>query len=85
MSGAHIENSDDSFERRIEGKMAGFEAVLQKIPWIPASEIVDLNSYAESLFVPHILEARLPRKFNAPTFKLYDEVIDPDEHITVYE
>lgn len=47
--------------------------------------MVGPNSYAELPFALHIAEAEMPRKFAMPSFKLYDGMTNPEDHIVVLQ
>lgn len=86
VSDTHNRSSHGCFEQRIETRMVGLEALLQRIPKILTQETtLDPNSYVESPFTLRITEVQFPRKFSTPTFKLYDGTTDPDKHIAVYK
>ena len=43
------------------------------------------HSYTDSLFFDAITLVEMPRKFSFPKIKLYDENMDPTDHIASYK
>ncbi|XP_062119278.1 uncharacterized protein LOC133833030 [Humulus lupulus] len=66
-------------------KLAEIEALIQRIPEIPAPIKKSAAScYAGSPFIDDIALVEIPKKFNFPNMKMFDWTSDPDDHIAQY-
>ncbi|XP_062094064.1 uncharacterized protein LOC133800109 [Humulus lupulus] len=66
-------------------KLAEMEALIQRIPGMPAPIKKSAAScYADSPFVDDIALVEMPKKFNFPNMKMFDGTSDPDDHIAQY-
>ncbi|OVA14896.1 hypothetical protein BVC80_8953g11 [Macleaya cordata] len=73
-------------DRNIALRLAQMEALISRIPGVPAPIKKSLpSSYADSPFVDDIAPVEMPRKFSLPNMKLYDGTTDPDDHIAQYK
>ncbi|KAK0606072.1 hypothetical protein LWI29_033882 [Acer saccharum] len=67
-------------------RFAEMEALIQRILGVSAPiKKSTANSFADSPFVDAIALMEMPKKFNFPNMKQYEETTDPDDHIAQYK
>ena len=85
-AGSSLSSINDSIEQAMAKRFAEMEALIQKIPRVPAPIKKSLpHSYADSPFVDFIALIEMPRKFSFPNMKMYDGTTDPTDHIASYK
>ena len=84
--GSSLSSINDSIEQAVAKRFAEMEALIQKIPGVPAPIKKSLpHSYADSPFVDSIALVEMPKKFSFPNMKIYDGTTDPTDHIASYK
>ena len=82
----NLSSINESIEQAVAKRFAEMEALIQKIPGLPAPIKKSLpHSYADSPFVDSIALIEMPRKFSFPNMKMYDGTTDPTDHIASYK
>lgn len=83
--GSSLSTINESIEQAVAKRFAEMEALIQKIPGVPAPIKKSLpHSYADSPFVDSIALVEMPKKFSFPNMKMYDGTTDPTDHIASY-
>jgi len=84
--GSSLSTINESIEQAVAKRFAEMEALIQKIPGVPAPIKKSLpHSYADSPFVDSIALVEMPKKFSFPNMKMYDGTTDPTDHIASYK
>ncbi|KAL5573475.1 hypothetical protein UlMin_023072 [Ulmus minor] len=83
---SNLSSINESIEQAVAKRFTEMEALIQKIPGVPAPIKKSLpHSYADSPFVDSIALIEMPRKFSFPNMKMYDGTTDPTDHIASYK
>ncbi|KAL5546684.1 hypothetical protein UlMin_006371 [Ulmus minor] len=83
---SNLSSINDSIEQAVAKRFTEMEALIQKIPGVPAPIKKSLpHSYADSPFVDSIALIEMPRKFSFPNMRMYDGTTDPTDHIASYK
>ena len=86
IAASNLSSINESIEQAVAKRFAEMEALIQKIPGVPAPIKKSLpHSYADSPFVDSIALIEMPRKFSFPNMKMYDGTTDPMDHIASYK
>ena len=73
-------------EAKLQRRLNEMEDMIRRILGMSASiKKSYVNSYVDSLFADNIALVEMPRKFNFPNMKLYNGIIDLDDHIAQYK
>ena len=77
---------EEFIEQMVAKKLEDMEALINRIPRVPAPIKKSLrSSFADSPFVDSIALVEMPKKFVYPTIKMYNDTIDPNDHIASYK
>ena len=86
IAASNLSSINESIEQAVAKRFAEMEALIQKIPGVPAPIKKSLpQSYADSPFVDSIALVEMPRKFSFLNMKMYDGTTDPTDHIASYK
>uniref|UniRef100_A0A803PCI1 Retrotransposon gag domain-containing protein n=1 Tax=Cannabis sativa TaxID=3483 RepID=A0A803PCI1_CANSA len=77
---------EEMIEQMVARKLEGIEAIIHRIPGVPAPIKKSLpSSFADSQFVDAKALVEMPKKFVFPSMKMYDETTDRNDHIESYK
>uniref|UniRef100_A0A803PKJ1 Integrase catalytic domain-containing protein n=1 Tax=Cannabis sativa TaxID=3483 RepID=A0A803PKJ1_CANSA len=77
---------EEMIEQMVTRKLEGMEAMIHRIPGVPAPIKKSLpSSFVDSPFMDAIAPVEMPKKFVFPSMKMYNGTTDPNDHIARYK